>query len=37
MVKRKKAVPNTLSKSSDKTLLETNQPLCDITNQLKTC
>ena len=35
MGKLKKAIPNTLSKSSDKTVLETNQPLGDITNQLK--
>ena len=34
-VKLKKAVPNILSKSSNKTELETNQPLGDITNQLK--
>ena len=34
-MKLKKAVPDTLSKSSNKTELETNQPLGDITNQLK--
>ena len=34
-VKLKKAAPNTLSKSSDRTVLETNQPLGDITNELK--